>query len=79
MTQSRRLVSSSVAALAGVLLVPALPVGQAPNQAQMVTHTVAGVKRLELETTGGSDAALEIEDGEGRVTIMHFEAEGPAS
>ena len=44
-----------------------------------MTHTVAGVKRLELETTGDRDAALEIEDGEGRVTIMHFEAEGPAS
>ena len=29
---------------AGIALVPALPVGQAPNQAQMVTQTVAGVK-----------------------------------
>lgn len=44
-----------------------------------MTHTIAGVKRLELETTGGRDAALEIEDGEGRVTIMHFEPERPAS
>ena len=44
-----------------------------------MTHTVAGVKRLELETTGGRDEALEIEDGEGRVTIMHFESERPAS
>lgn len=44
-----------------------------------MTHTVAGVKRLELETTYGHDAALEIEDGEGRVTIMHFESERPAS
>lgn len=44
-----------------------------------MTHTVAGVKRLELETTDGRDAALEIEDGEGRVTIMYFESEMPAS
>ena len=43
-----------------------------------MTHNVAGVKRLELETTGDRDAALEIEDGEGRVTIMHFESERPA-
>lgn len=44
-----------------------------------MTHTIAGVKRLELESTDGRDAALEIEDEEGRVTIMHFESEGPAS
>ena len=44
-----------------------------------MTHTVAGVKRLELETTGGRDAALEIEDRDGRVTIMHFEPERPVS
>ena len=43
-----------------------------------MTHTVAGVKRVELETTDGRDAALEIEDGEGRRTIMHFESERPA-
>jgi len=43
-----------------------------------MTHNVAGVKRLELETTDDRDAALEIEDGEGRVTIMHFESERPA-
>ena len=42
-----------------------------------MTHTVAGVKRLELETTDDRDAALEIEDGEGSVTIMHFESETP--
>ena len=29
-----------------------------------MTHTVAGVKRLKLETTDDRDAALEIEDGE---------------
>jgi hypothetical protein len=44
-----------------------------------VTHTVAGVKRLVLETTDGRDKALEIEDKEGRVNVMHFELETPAS
>ena len=44
-----------------------------------MTHNVAGVKRLELETTNGRDESLEIEDGEGRVTIMHFESERPVS
>ena len=43
-----------------------------------MTHTVAGVKRLELEITDDRDKSLEIEDGEGRVTIMHFESEKPA-
>ena len=54
---------------------------QAPSNSSKnhMTHTVAGVKRLELETTDGRDAALEIEDGEGRVTIMYFESEMPAS
>jgi hypothetical protein len=31
-------------AVAVAALVPAVPIGQAPNQAQMVTQTVAGVK-----------------------------------
>ena len=44
-----------------------------------MTHTVAGVKRLELETTDGRDSTLEIEDRDGRVTIMHFESERHAS
>lgn len=54
---------------------------QAPSASSKshMTHTVAGVKRLQLETTDGRDAALEIEDGEGRVTIMHFESERLAS
>lgn len=43
-----------------------------------MTHSVAGVKRLELETTDDRDEGLEIEDGEGRVTIMRFESERPA-
>ena len=49
---------------------------QAPSNSSKnhMTHTVAGVKRLELETTDGRDAALEIEDGKGSVTIMHFES-----
>ena len=54
---------------------------QAPSASSTnhMTHTVAGVKRLELETTDERDAALEIEDRDGRVTIMHFESERPAS
>ena len=54
---------------------------QAPSNSSKnhMTHAVAGVKRLELETTDGRDTALEIEDGEGRVTIMYFESEMPAS
>ena len=44
-----------------------------------MTHTVASVKRLVLETTDGHDGGLEIEDGEGKVTIMHFESDRPAS
>ena len=43
-----------------------------------MTHTVTGVKRLELETTDDRDAGLEIEDGEGKRTIMHFESERPS-
>ena len=44
-----------------------------------MTHTVAGVKRLVLETTDGHDGGLEIEDKKGSVTIMHFESEAPPS
>ena len=40
-----------------------------------MTHTVAGVKRVELNTADGRDEALEIEDKEGAVTIMRFESE----
>jgi len=54
---------------------------QAPSASNKnhVTHTVAGVKRLVLETADGRDKALEIEDKEGSVTIMHFELEASAS
>jgi len=48
------------------------PVGT--NKSHM-THTVAGVKRVELETSDGRDDALEIEDREGAITIMRFESE----
>jgi putative heme-binding domain-containing protein len=44
MKQRRVALSIAGIAIAGVAFVPALPVGQAPNQAQMVTQTVAGVK-----------------------------------
>ncbi len=49
-----------------------------PSGKNHMTHTVGSVKRLELEITNGHDKSLEIEDGEGRVTIMHFESEEPA-
>ena len=39
-----------------------------------MTHTVAGVKRVELETSDGRDEVLEIEDREGAITIMRFES-----
>ena len=48
------------------------PVGTNKNH---MTHTVAGVKRVELETTDGRDEALEIEDREGAISIMRFESE----
>lgn len=48
------------------------PVGTTKNH---MTHTVAGVKRVELETTDGRDEGLEIEDREGAITIMRFETE----
>ena len=53
---------------------------QAPSASSKnhMTHNIAGVKRLELETTDGRDKALEIEDKEGRVTVMHFELEASA-
>ena len=53
--------------------------GPSASSKNHVTHTVAGVKRLVFETTDGRDKALEIEDKEGRVTVMHFELETPAS
>jgi|SRR5687767_1340898 len=54
---------------------------QAPSASSKnhLTHTVAGVQRLVLETTDGLDGGLEIEDQEGSVTIMHFESDRPAS
>ena len=53
---------------------------QAPSApSKNMTHTVAGVKRLVLETADDHDGGLEIEDEEGSVTIMHFESETAAS
>lgn len=44
------------------------------SQAQKhMTHSIAAVKRVELETSEGVDDCLEIEDAAGTVTIMHFE------
>lgn len=48
------------------------PVGTNKNH---LTHTVAGVKRVELKTTDGLDQGLEIEDRDGAITIMRFESE----
>jgi len=48
------------------------PVGTTKNH---MTHTVTGVKRVELETNDEGDEGLEIEDGEGAVTIMRFETQ----
>jgi hypothetical protein len=47
--------------------------GTGANRNHM-THTVAGVKRVELDATEDNDEALEIEDGEGVVTIVRFES-----
>jgi hypothetical protein len=38
-----------------------------------MTHSIAAVKRVELETNQGIDESLEIEDAAGTVTIMRFE------
>jgi hypothetical protein len=44
------------------------------SQAQNhMTHSIAAVKRVEVETNQGIDDSLEIEDAAGTVTIMHFE------
>jgi hypothetical protein len=45
------------------------------SQAQNhLTHSIADVKRVDLETNQGIDESLEIEDAAGTVTIMRFEA-----
>jgi hypothetical protein len=53
-----------------------LQVPTAPNRDHM-THTVTGVKRVELDTIDNRDESLEIESEEGAVTIMRFESEVP--
>lgn len=65
-------------AVAGIALAPALPLGQAPNQAQMVTQTVAGVKfstlpgfvieRMNPPDTSDSYVALTF-DSQGRLVV----------
>ena len=45
---------------------------QSQSQNHM-THSIAAVKRVELETNQGIDESLEIEDATGAVTIMRFE------
>jgi hypothetical protein len=47
---------------------------QSPSAKAHMTHSVSAVKRLSLETTSGKDGCLEIEDTEGNLTIMRFEA-----
>ena len=45
------------------------------SQAQKhMTHSIAAVKRVGLETNQGVDDSLEIEDAAGTVTIMRFES-----
>lgn len=53
-----------------------LKVPGAVSQEHM-THSIAGVKRIKLETANGQDEGLEIEDKEGAITIMRFETEVP--
>lgn len=40
-----------------------------------MTHTIAGVKRLAMDSANGADEGLELEDIDGAVTIMRFEYE----
>lgn len=39
-----------------------------------MTHSVAGVRRIDLETLDGRDEGLVIEDSKGAVTILRFES-----
>ena len=75
----RRLLFGMVgASIVGVVLLPALPLGQAPNQAQMVTQAVAGVKfstlpgfvieRVNPPDKGDSYVALTF-DSQGRLVV----------
>ena len=49
--------------------------GPAAPTREHMTHTVTGVKRVELDTVDGRDESLEIESQEGAVTIIRFESE----
>lgn len=46
---------------------------QSPSTNAHMSHSVRDVKRLSLVTNCGIDGCLEIEDGEGNLTIMRFE------
>jgi hypothetical protein len=50
---------------------------QAPAAASHghMTHTIAGVKRLAMDSTNGADEGLELQDKDGAVTILRFESE----
>ena len=39
-----------------------------------MTHSIAAVERVEVETKQANDESLEIEDAAGTVTVMRFEA-----
>ena len=51
-----------------------LRASKAPTSDHM-THSVAGVKRIALNTGTSQDEGLEIEDAKGIITILHFESE----
>ena len=51
--------------------VPIMLQSQAKNH---MTHSIAAVKPVELETNQAIDESLEIEDAAGTVTIVRFEA-----
>ena len=51
-----------------------LRASKAPSSDHM-THSVAGVKRIALNTGANQDEGLEIEDEKGTITIMHFDSE----
>ena len=48
--------------------------GQAGKTRNHMTHNVAGVSRIDLETVEGRDHSLKLEDSKGAVTILRFES-----
>ena len=49
--------------------------GSKAKSSNHMTHSIAGVKRIALNTSDNQDEGLEIEDAEGSITILHFESE----